>query len=101
MLQTIAIVLLVLWLLGVVSDQLLGDFIHVLLVVAFVLVPVRISAGRKPLRPRHAPVDGRHAPVGRTAARSTVARSSGRETPSTRAQPANPGGAFARQPPPC
>lgn len=49
MLQTIAIVLLVLWLLGVVSGQLLGNFIHVLLVVAVVLVLVRVITGRKPL----------------------------------------------------
>lgn len=49
MLQTIAIVLVVLWLLGVVSGQLLGNFIHVLLVVAIVLVLVRIISGRRPL----------------------------------------------------
>ena len=41
MLQTIAIVLLVLWLLGLVTSTLLGGFIHVLLVVAIVLFLLR------------------------------------------------------------
>lgn len=41
MLQTIAIVLLVLWLLGLVTATLLGGFIHVLLVVAIVLFLLR------------------------------------------------------------
>lgn len=49
MLQTIAIVLLVLWLLGIVSGQVLGNFIHVLLVVAIVLILVRVITGRKPV----------------------------------------------------
>lgn len=49
MLQTIAIVLLVLWLLGIVSGTLLGGFIYVLLVVAVVLILVRIITGRKPV----------------------------------------------------
>lgn len=41
MLQTIAIVLLVLWLLGLVTSTLMGGFIHVLLVVAIVLFLLR------------------------------------------------------------
>ena len=41
MLQTIAIVLLVLWLLGLVTSTLLGGFIHVLLAVAIVLFLMR------------------------------------------------------------
>ena len=41
MLQTIAIVLLVLWVLGLVTSTLLGGFIHVLLVVAIVLFLMR------------------------------------------------------------
>ena len=49
MLETIAIVLLVLWLLGIVSGTLLGGFIYVLLVVAVVLILVRIISGRKPV----------------------------------------------------
>ena len=47
MLQTIAIVLLVLWLLGLVTSTLLGGFIHVLLAVAIVLFLMRcLGAGR-------------------------------------------------------
>ncbi len=49
MLQTIAIILLVLWLLGIVTGTLLGGFIYVLLVVAVVLILVRIITGRKPV----------------------------------------------------
>lgn len=49
MLQTIAIILLVLWLLGIVTGTLLGGFIYVLLVVAVVLMLVRIITGRKPV----------------------------------------------------
>ena len=47
MLQTIAIVLLVLWLLGLVTGTTLGGFIYVLLVVAIVLFLVRLLTGRK------------------------------------------------------
>jgi hypothetical protein len=49
MLFTIAVVLLVLWLLGVVTGTLIGGFIHILLVVAVVVVLVRIITGKKPL----------------------------------------------------
>jgi len=49
MLQTIAIILLVLWLLGIVTGTLLGGFIYVLLVIAVVLILVRIITGRKPV----------------------------------------------------
>ena len=49
MLQTIAIVLIILWLLGYVTSYTMGGFIHILLVVAIVLVLVRIIQGRKPL----------------------------------------------------
>jgi hypothetical protein len=49
MLYTIAIILLVLWLLGLVSSYTLGGFIHILLVIAIVLVLVRIITGRRPL----------------------------------------------------
>lgn len=49
MLQTIAIILLVLWLLGIVTGTLLGGFIYVLLVVAVVMILVRIITGRKPV----------------------------------------------------
>ena len=47
MLETIAIVLIVLWLLGVVSGYTLGYFIHVLLVIAIVLFLVRLISGRR------------------------------------------------------
>lgn len=49
MLETIAVVLLVLWLLGVVSGYTLGNFIYVLLVVAIVLFLVRLVSGRRVL----------------------------------------------------
>ena len=46
MLETIAVILLVLWLLGMVSGYTLGNFIYVLLVVAIVLFLVRLINGR-------------------------------------------------------
>jgi hypothetical protein len=49
MLETIAIVLLILWGLGLVSSYTLGGFIHVLLVLAVVVILVRIIQGRRPL----------------------------------------------------
>jgi hypothetical protein len=47
MLETIAIILVVLWLLGVVSGYTLGNFIYILLVVAIVLFLVRLLSGRR------------------------------------------------------
>ena len=47
MLMTLAIVLLVLWLLGLVSAYTMGGFIHVLLVIAVVLFLVQVIQGRK------------------------------------------------------
>jgi uncharacterized membrane protein YtjA (UPF0391 family) len=47
MLYTIAIVLLVLWLLGLVTSSTMGGFIHVLLVIAIVMVLVNLISGRK------------------------------------------------------
>ena len=47
MLQTIAVVLLILWLLGFVSGYTIGAFIHVLLVVAVVLFLVGFISGRR------------------------------------------------------
>lgn len=47
MLETIAIILIVLWLLGVVSGYTLGNFIYVLLVVAIVIFLVRVISGRR------------------------------------------------------
>jgi hypothetical protein len=46
MLYTIAVVLIILWLLGLVTSTTMGGFIHVLLVVAIVLVLVRLITGR-------------------------------------------------------
>ncbi|HZR45827.1 MAG TPA: lmo0937 family membrane protein [Candidatus Manganitrophaceae bacterium] len=47
MLWTIAVVLIVLWLLGLVSSYTMGGFIHVLLVVAVITVLVRVIQGRR------------------------------------------------------
>ena len=47
MLETIAIILIVLWLLGLVSSYTMGGFIHILLVIAIVVVLVRVIGGRK------------------------------------------------------
>jgi hypothetical protein len=49
MLWTIAIVLLVLWGLGLVTSYTLGGFIHVLLVLAIITVLVRLIQGRNPM----------------------------------------------------
>ena len=49
MLYTIAVVLIILWLLGLVSSYTLGGFIHILLVVAVVVVLLRVISGRKPI----------------------------------------------------
>jgi hypothetical protein len=47
MLWTLAVVLLVLWLLGIVSGYTMGGFIYILLVVALVMVLVRLISGRR------------------------------------------------------
>ena len=49
MLYTIAVVLLVLWLLGLVSSYTLGGFIHILLVVAVIVLVIRLVSGRRVL----------------------------------------------------
>lgn len=49
MLYTVAVVLLILWLLGLVTSYTLGGFIHILLVVALVMVLVNIISGRRAL----------------------------------------------------
>ncbi|MCC2963177.1 MULTISPECIES: lmo0937 family membrane protein [unclassified Massilia] len=46
MLYTIAIVLIVLWLLGLVTSYTIGGFIHILLVVAVIMILVRLISGR-------------------------------------------------------
>ncbi|HLX71535.1 MAG TPA: lmo0937 family membrane protein [Verrucomicrobiae bacterium] len=47
MLYTLAIVLLILWLLGIVSSYTMGGFIHILLVVAVVMILVDLISGRR------------------------------------------------------
>jgi hypothetical protein len=47
MLETIAIILLILWALGLVSTYTMGGFIHILLVLAIVVVLIRVIRGRK------------------------------------------------------
>jgi hypothetical protein len=49
MLETIAVILIVLWLLGLVSSYTMGGFIHVLLVLALVVIVLRVIRGRSPL----------------------------------------------------
>jgi asparagine N-glycosylation enzyme membrane subunit Stt3 len=49
MLWTIAILLLILWFLGMISSYTLGGFIHILLVLAVIAVLVRIIQGRNPV----------------------------------------------------
>ena len=46
MLYTIAVVLLILWLLGLVTSYSLGGFVHILLVVAVIMILVRLISGR-------------------------------------------------------
>lgn len=48
MLYTIAIILVILWLLGLVSSYTIGGFIHILLVVAIIMVLIRLISGRAP-----------------------------------------------------
>jgi hypothetical protein len=47
MLETIAVILIILWLLGLVSSYTMGGFIHILLVIALVVVVLRVIQGRK------------------------------------------------------
>jgi len=49
MLYTIAVVLIVLWLLGMVTSYTMGGFIHILLVLAVVMILVNLISGRRPL----------------------------------------------------
>ncbi len=46
---TIAVVLVILWLLGLVSGYTIGNFIHILLVIAIIVVLVRVIQGRRPV----------------------------------------------------
>jgi hypothetical protein len=49
MLYTIAVVLVILWLLGLVTSYTMGGFIHILLVIAVVMILVNLISGRRPL----------------------------------------------------
>ncbi len=49
MLWTIAVILIVLWLLGLVSSYTIGGFIHLLLVLAIVVVLINVIQGRRPV----------------------------------------------------
>jgi len=48
MLETIAIILIILWLLGLVSSYTMGGFIHILLVLAIIVIIIRLVQGREP-----------------------------------------------------
>lgn len=50
MLTTIAVILLILWLLGFIGFHVLGGFIHILLVVAVILFLIRIIRGENPIQ---------------------------------------------------
>lgn len=50
MLTTIATILLILWLLGMVTGYTVGSFVHILLVVALVMFLIRIIQGENPLK---------------------------------------------------
>ena len=47
MIMSIAIILLLLWVLGLVTSSTLGGFIHILLVIAIVMILVRVIQGRR------------------------------------------------------
>ena len=47
MLQTIAIILIILWLVGLVTSYTMGGFIHILLIIAIVVILVRVIQGRR------------------------------------------------------
>jgi hypothetical protein len=49
MLETIAVILIILWLLGLVSSYTMGGFVHILLVIAIVMIVVRVLQGRRRL----------------------------------------------------
>jgi hypothetical protein len=49
LLWTIAVILLILWLLGLVSSYTLGGFIHILLVLAIIIILIRVIQGRRPV----------------------------------------------------
>ena len=49
MLETIAVILIILWLAGLVSSYTMGGLVHILLVIAVVVILIRVLQGRRPL----------------------------------------------------
>jgi hypothetical protein len=49
MLYTVAVILVILWILGLVTSYTLGGFIHALLVIAVIVIAVRLIQGRRPV----------------------------------------------------
>lgn len=49
MLETIAVILIILWLAGLVSSYTMGGLVHLLLVIAVVVILIRVIQGRRPL----------------------------------------------------
>ena len=49
MLWTIALILIILWALGLITGYTIGNFIHILLVIAIIVVLVRVIQGRRPI----------------------------------------------------
>lgn len=49
LLWTVAVILIILWLLGMVSSYTLGGFVHILLVLAIVVILIRVIQGRRPV----------------------------------------------------
>jgi hypothetical protein len=49
LLWTVAVILLILWLLGLVTSYTLGGFVHILLVLAIIVVLIRVIQGRRPV----------------------------------------------------
>ncbi len=49
MFETIAVILIILWLVGVLSSYTMGGFIHILLVIAIVVILIRVIQGRRAL----------------------------------------------------
>ncbi|MGC1904454.1 MAG: lmo0937 family membrane protein [Candidatus Acidiferrum sp.] len=49
LLWTIAVILIILWLLGLVTSYTLGGFVHILLVIAIIVILIRVIQGRRPV----------------------------------------------------
>ena len=49
LLWTLAVILLILWLLGLVTSFTLGGFVHILLVLAIIVILIRVIQGRRPI----------------------------------------------------